>query len=58
MKERMRQTKKVRKFTFERFFFFFNNHWIVCHVSVILFKMGDNWGVLNGGKLLYTWRVP
>ena len=47
MRERMRQTKRVRKFAFE-WFLFITVGLLICHVSVIQFKMGDNWRLLNG----------
>ena len=42
--------EKVRKFGLSGFFFFFKITvgLPICHVSVILFKMGDNWRLLNG----------
>ena len=47
MRERTRQTKRVRKFAFE-WFLFITVRLLICHVSVILFKMGDNRKLLNG----------
>ena len=48
MRERMRQKMRVRKFAFE-WFLFITVGLPICHVSVILFKMGDNWRLLNRG---------
>ena len=42
----MRQTEKVRKFGLS-VFFLITVGLPICHVSVILFKMGDNWRLLN-----------
>ena len=46
MREKMRQTERVRKFAFE-LFLFITIGLPICYVSVILFKMGDNWRLLN-----------
>ena len=46
MRERTRQAKRVRKFVFE-WFLFITVGLLICHVSVILFKMVDNWKLLR-----------